>query len=89
LARLLLALMLGVPLGVLADGVDQALRHPSFRWLLLHHPLLALPALAAPTIVTGVGALSGLGGAASAAVLRGWMVASAVVVFLWSEHRAG
>ncbi len=86
LARLLLALMLGVPLGVLADGVDQALRHPSFRWLLLHHPLLALPALAPPMIVTAVGAL---GGAASAAVLRGWMVASAVVVFLWSEYRAG
>ncbi len=88
-ARLLAALLLGVPAGFLGDVVQQAFGHPAFRWLLLHQPLLALPPLGLPAAFAGAGVLSGIGVPGGAAVLRGWMVACAVTVFVWSEHRAG
>jgi hypothetical protein len=86
LARLLAALLMGIPIGCVLDIVQQALTHPSFRWLLAHHVLLAAPALAGPAALAGIGALIGLGVPGGSDVLRAWMVAAACVIYVWSDR---
>jgi hypothetical protein len=86
LSRLLAALLMGVPVGFGFDIAQQALSHPSFRWLMEHHVLFAVPALGGPAALGGFGVLTGLGVPGGAGVLRAWMVAVACVIYVWSDR---
>jgi hypothetical protein len=80
--RLLAALILGLPVGFACCALRQMATHPALAWLVAHHPLWSAPALAGAATLSGLGALAGFDGAA----LRWWMVASASLIFLWTDR---